>query len=223
MTAPSHTLVQAEPDLSARTFGRLALSYLACPHNVAGACLELCSVLRPLSESCRDSFMCKHCPMGMEGLTLMVALKGSWQEVLMKTKAARCACSACHARKDLFPNMSQLLAGHREGGVLTLMVALEGSWQEFLTKTKAEPPDAHALPLSKNCPAVRFSAVSRASCGPVDEQNLLQDGNITTDRRPAPLNMLLYNEAAFAISDAVDSRPCFSSVWCEDASWQALC
>ena len=72
------------------------------------------------------------------------------------------------------------------------MVALEGSWQEFLTKTKAEPPDAHALPLSKNCPAVRFPAVSSASCGPVGEQNLLQDGSITTDRRPAPLNMHLY-------------------------------
>ena len=89
------------------------------------------------------------------------------------------------------------------------MVALEGSWQEFLTKTKAEPPDAHALPLSKNCPAVRFCAVSRASCGPVGEQSLLQDGNIITDRRPAPLDILLYNEAAFANLDAVGSRPCF--------------
>lgn len=92
------------------------------------------------------------------------------------------------------------------------MVALEDSWQEFLTKTKAEPPDAHALPLSKNCPAVRFCAVSRASRGPTGKQCLLQDGNIITDRRIAPLNILLYNEAAFAILDAIGSRPSFTLI-----------
>ena len=46
------------------------------------------------------------------------------------------------------------------------MVALAGSRQEFLTKTYALLPDAHALPLSKSLPAVRFPAVSSASEGP---------------------------------------------------------
>ena len=51
-------------------------------------------------------------------------------------------------------------------GGLTLMVAIEGSWQEFLMKTKALVPDAQAFPLSKDFPAVRLPAVSRASDGP---------------------------------------------------------
>lgn len=83
MTAPSHMLVQAEPDLSARTLGRLALSHFACLHGMAGACSELCSIIRPLLQRCRDGPLYKHCPMRMEGLTVMVALKTSWQEALM--------------------------------------------------------------------------------------------------------------------------------------------
>ena len=53
------------------------------------------------------------------------------------------------------------------------MVALAGSRQEFLTKTYALLPEAHALPLSKSLPAVRFPAVSSASEGPTKVSQLI--------------------------------------------------